>query len=153
MSNNNFYDQPSGNQNLQSNNPYGGAGGTNAPTSYGNTQPQYGYAQPQQQHDGYAPPPGPPPGQAPLGRSDTFKEGDFVPAGERGEQREAMQQFEMNKSGHESKEDRDVATLQQEYPTIDSSLVAALYSDTQDTGATREMLQELVSQNQGGQGS
>lgn len=92
------------------------------------------------------PPPGPPPGQQPK-RAGTFKESDFVPDNERGEQREAMEQFEMNKAGHESQQDRDVAQLQREFPGVDGSLISAIYSDTGSLGPTREMLQELASSN------
>jgi hypothetical protein len=119
--------------------------------------------QQQQQFDGYydappGPPPShqsggqhpPPPGQGPT-RSGTFKESDFVPESQRGEQREAMQQFEMNKAGNESQQDRDVAQLQQEFPGIDGSLIAALYSDAGNMGATKEMLMELATQTQEGQ--
>ena len=62
-----------------------------------------------------------------------------------------MQQFEMNKTGNESQQDRDVAQLQQEFPGIDGSLIAALYSDAGNMGATKEMLMELASQAPGGQ--
>ena len=143
MSNQN-YDESQGHPNFQSNNPYSNSAGTGAQQSY-NTYPQ-------QQQEGYAPPPGPPPGQLPK-RSETFKEADFVPEGERGEQREAMEQFEMSKSGAESQQDRDVAQLQREFPGVDGSLIAALHGDSGSIGATREMLQELASQAQPGQGS
>ncbi|KAK3711533.1 hypothetical protein LTR37_009524 [Vermiconidia calcicola] len=98
----------------------------------------------QQQHQqgGYAAPPGPPPRQQQR-RSATFKETDFVPESERGEQREAMEHFEMTK-GSESQTDRDVAQLQREYPSVDGSLVAAIYSDG-GMGPARETLQELAS--------
>lgn len=94
----------------------------------------------------YQPPSGPPPGTAPR-KAGTFQESDFVPASERGEQREAMEQFEMTRSKPESETDRNVATLQQEYPAIDGSLIAALYGDSNSLAATREMLQEIASQN------
>lgn len=68
---------------------------------------------------------------------------DFVPEAERSEQMETMQQYELSK-GPDSKEDQDVEMLQREFPGVDGSLVAALYGDTKDTGATREMLQELA---------
>lgn len=57
-----------------------------------------------------------------------------------------MQNYEMNKTGNESQQDRDVETLQRQYPGIDSSLIAALYSDAGSLGATKEMLEELASQ-------
>ncbi|KAF2768161.1 hypothetical protein EJ03DRAFT_328532 [Teratosphaeria nubilosa] len=88
------------------------------------------------------PPPGPPPGHA-AKRTDTFKESDFVPADERGEQREALEQFEMNK-GSQSKEDREMEALQREFPNVDGSLIAALYSDAGSFGATKEMLEEIA---------
>ena len=76
-----------------------------------------------------------------------------MPENERGEQREAMEQFEMNKSGNESQTDHDVALLQREFPSVDGSLIAAIYGDNGNLGGTREMLQELASQTEGGQGS
>lgn len=88
----------------------------------------------------YQPPPGLPPR-----RTDTFQDENIVPAEERGEQREAMETFEMNKTKPESEADRAVAALQSEFPAIDGSLIAALFSDSQNVGATREMLQELAS--------
>lgn len=67
-----------------------------------------------------------------------------MPESERGEQREAMQQFEMNHSGApKSQQDRDLEVLQRDFPGMDSSLIAALYSDAGSLGATREMLVEL----------
>jgi hypothetical protein len=71
-----------------------------------------------------------------------------VPAEEQGEQREALEQFEISK-GKESAEDRDVATLQREYPGVDGSLIAALYGDSQSVAATREMLTELAGSQSG----
>lgn len=97
----------------------------------------------------HAAPPGPPPGHA--GTTTTaFREADFVPEEERSEQREAMQQFEINQSGHESQQDRDVALLQTEFPGVDGSLIAAIHADSGDMGATREMLGELAAQAQAG---
>ncbi|KAI7056810.1 hypothetical protein KC352_g44301, partial [Hortaea werneckii] len=73
----------------------------------------------------------------------TFKESDFVPEGERGEQREAMEQFEMGRP--QTNEDRDMEDLQREFPSVDGSLIAALYGDSgKSAGATREMLRELA---------
>lgn len=127
-----------------------------------------------QQDSTYAPPPGPPPNQyqysqpqgepwsqpdnshnnnpypqqqAPIpgiNKSSTFNENDFVPADERGEQREAMEQFEMTNSKPQSTDDRNVETLQQEFPSLDGSLVAAIYMDSKQMGAVREMLGELA---------
>ena len=121
-----------------SNNPWSGSESQNTQTSHGTA--------PAQQQGNFAPPPGPPPGQAPR-RSGTFEETSFVPENERGEQREAMEQFEMSKSGSESQTDRDVAQLQKEYPGVDGSLIAAIYGDS-GMGAARETLQELASQTQ-----
>lgn len=72
-----------------------------------------------------------------------------MPQAERGEQREAMEQFELSHGGHEDQTDRDVATLSQEFPGVDGSLIAALYGDSKSLSATREMLMELA----GSQGS
>ena len=45
-----------------------------------------------------------------------------------------------------------MAQLQEEFPSVDGSLIAALYSDSGNLGATKEMLMELSSQTGGGQG-
>lgn len=156
--------------NLVSNNPYGGGGGggnsmsqQRAAQGYQEGQQnvrgyqdgyeayQDGYQrayQRQQQsmsagNNNYEPPPGPPPR-----RTDTFQEERFVPASERGEQREAMEDYEMRRSKPQSQDERNVAQLQDEFPSVDGSLVAAIYGDTQSLGPAREMLQELNSQNQ-----
>lgn len=165
-----YYNPPQGNSHhFQSNNPFqqsqqeqdawqqqpaGNSPAGMDPAQQGYSQPQ-GYSEPHgHQGQSYDAPPGPPPGQTsghvPSGQAqprhtDTFKESDFVPADERGEQREAMEQFEMSK-GHQSQEDRDMETLQQEFPSIDGSLVAALYSDSKSLSGTREMLSELGGQ-------
>jgi len=143
MSGQGYYDQTQGNQDPHSNNPYSNVGAS------GGQPPSYDPASEQQQQPGgdYTAPPGPPPGQPPK-RSETFKESDFVPEDERGEQREAMQQFEMNQGGQHSQQDDDVEQLQREFPNLDGSLVAAIYGDAGNMGATREMLQELASQTQ-----
>lgn len=148
MSNQGYDQSQEQHQDFQSNNPWASSGTPGESQSYGSAPPQQqqgGYAPPQQHEEGYVPPPGPPPGQQPA-RSATFKETDFVPENERGEQREAMEQFELNKSGNESQTDRDVAQLQQEFPGVDGSLIAAIHSDNGNMGATREMLQELATQ-------
>jgi len=68
----------------------------------------------------------------------------LMPKGQdRSEQMEYFQSYEMNAKATE--DDANQATLQQEFPKIDSSLIAALYSDTKDMGATREALTELAS--------
>jgi hypothetical protein len=92
--------------------------------------------QPQQQYHQPTPNPG-------LTKSPTFNETDFIPASERGEQREAMEQFEISNSKPQSTDDRNVETLQQEFPGLDGSLVAAIYMDSKQMGAVREMLGEL----------
>lgn len=66
-----------------------------------------------------------------------------MPADERGEQREMMEHFEMSNSHAPSTDDRNVETLQKEFPGLDGSLVAAIYGDSKDMGSTREMLNEL----------
>jgi hypothetical protein len=78
-----------------------------------------------------------------LAKAPTFNENDFVPADERGEQREAMEQFEITNSRPQSTDDRNVEALQQEFPALDGSLVAAIYMDSKQMGAVREMLREL----------
>ena len=83
------------------------------------------------------------PQQGGLAKAPTFNENDFVPADERGEQREAMEQFEITNSRPQSTDDRNVETLQQEFPALDGSLVAAIYMDSKQMGAVREMLREL----------
>lgn len=85
---------------------------------------------------GYAPPPGPPPNVTSRAPDETAR---FVPEGERGEQQEALQQFEMAKHQPQSQDDRNIETLTKQFPGIDSALVAAIYSDSQDMGASREM--------------
>lgn len=113
---------------------------------YGQPQTHQPWSQPdqnnpfaQQQHSQY-PHQGPTPG---LAKASTFNENDFVPADERGEQREAMEQFEITNSRPQSTDDRNVETLQQEFPKLDGSLVAAIYMDSKQMGAVREMLREL----------
>ena len=123
---------------------YGNDATENQPLSSGNsnpfsTQQQAAISQPGgQAQSEFAPPPGPPPRKAA-----TFQESDFVPASERGEQREALEQFEISKAGQESQSDRDMASLQREFPKLDGSLIAAIYGDSQSLSATREMLSEL----------
>lgn len=131
MSSQDYYDQSQG---RPTDNTYGSSGAQNTQQS--------------QQQQIYVPPSGPPPGQG--AQAGAFKESDFVPETERGEQREAMEQFEMSKTGNESQTDKDVAQLQREYPAVDGSLIAAIYGDS-GMGAAREILQELASQAQGGQ--
>ena len=56
---------------------------------------------------------------------------------------EAMEQFEITNSRPQSTDDRNVEALQQEFPALDGSLVAAIYMDSKQMGAVREMLREL----------
>jgi hypothetical protein len=111
------------------------------PWSQQNTTEQYNPYAPQQQQNLYQD--APIPGLAPRAKSSTFNESDFVPADERGEQREAMEQYEITNSRPQSMDDRNVETLQQEFPGLDGSLVAAIYMDSKQMGAVREMLGEL----------
>jgi hypothetical protein len=62
---------------------------------------------------------------------------------ERSEQLETMQNYEAR--APQSEDDKNQATLQKEFPNIDSSLIAAIYSDNKNVAETREMLQELGS--------
>ena len=64
-----------------------------------------------------------------------------IPPEERSEQMEYLQSYEESKPA--SEDDRNQATLQKEFPNIDSSLIAAIYGDSKSLSATREMLQEL----------
>lgn len=105
----------------------------------GQTQQQPWSQQPhQQQSQDY-----PTPGLPPRTQTSTFNESDFIPASERGEQREAMEQFEITNSRPQSTDDRNIETLQGEFPGLDGSLVAAIYMDSKQMGAVREMLGEL----------
>jgi len=65
----------------------------------------------------------------------------FAQQEDRGEQYEHMQAYEATAA--QSDDDKNRAQLEKEFPDIDGSLIAALYSDTKDLSATREMLQEL----------
>lgn len=68
---------------------------------------------------------------------------DFaLPQGaERAEQVETLQSYEA--SVPQDEDDKNVATLQKEFPKMDGSLIAALYGDSKSLSATREMLMEL----------
>lgn len=134
MSSQDYYRPPQGPYHLASNNPY--AQSQHEQHAW-QSQPSSGSPPQVPQSSEPAPPPGPPPP-----RSDVFQESDFVPESERGEQREAMEQFEISK-GQQTQEERDMEVLQREFPHVDSSLIAALYSDCQSLGGAREMLQEL----------
>lgn len=152
MSNQGYYDQSQNHPSDPTHNPWSNQQGTGNLIDLGGEQQQHnapGYPpqhQQQPQDGGYAPPPGPPPGQLPK-RTGTFEETDFIPEHERGEQREAMQQYEMNQTGNESQQDRDVAELQRLFPNVDGSLIAAIHADSGgNMGATKEVLSELASQ-------
>lgn len=70
-----------------------------------------------------------------------FDDSPNVPPEERSEQVEYLQSYENSKPATE--DDTNQATLQREFPNIDSSLIAAIYGDSKSLSATREMLQEL----------
>ena len=70
-----------------------------------------------------------------------FDDSPNVPPEERSEQMEYLQSYENSKP--ETEDDTNQATLQREFPNIDSSLIAAIYGDSKSLSATREMLQEL----------
>jgi len=79
-----------------------------------------------------------PTGHQPPRRTDT----DLLPQGsERTEQIETMQAYGAGKE--QSTEDKDQETLAREFPKIDSTLIAAIYNDSKNLGATREMLYAL----------
>merc|ERR1712178_377343 len=137
MSSNNYYNAPSGGSNIP---PYPQGQQGHAPAGMQQYQGQGLQQAYPDQSQYYQPPPGPPPGHGqqhpgggdfapgdiqPPRRTGTFKESDFVPESERGEQREAMEQFEMGRP--QSNEDRDMEDLQREFPSVDGSLIAALY--------------------------
>jgi len=68
----------------------------------------------------------------------------LLPTGQdRSEQMETMQSYEMSRP--QTEDDRAQAELQREFPNMDSSLIAAIWSDNKDMGAAREMLQHLSS--------
>lgn len=52
-----------------------------------------------------------------------------------------MQSYEA--AGRKDDDDRNVEILQREFPSIDGSLIAAIYGDSKSLSATREMLGEL----------
>ena len=60
---------------------------------------------------------------------------------ERSEQVEVMQNYESQVTA--SEDDMNQAKLENEFPGIDASLIAAIYGDSKDLATTREMLQEL----------
>lgn len=139
---------------MSSNNPWQSATSQGNPYTTPGEQPAQGQQQQQQpyntntgaaqgyydsnQNQQFSAPPGPPPSQG-VRRSDTDNLLTSQP--DRAEQIEHMQNFEA--SAPQTQEDKDQAQLAKEFPDVDSSLIAALYSDTKDLSATREMLQEL----------
>jgi len=67
-----------------------------------------------------------------------------LPTGQdRSEQMEYMQSYEMNRP--QTEDDKSQEQLAREFPNIDSSLIAAIWSDNKDMSAAREMLQHLSS--------
>jgi uncharacterized repeat protein (TIGR03833 family) len=70
-----------------------------------------------------------------------FDDSPNVRPEERSEQMEYLQSYENSKPATE--DDTNQATLQREFPNIDSSLIAAIYGDSKSLSTTREMLQEL----------
>ncbi len=127
---------------------------------WGEQQPLQSQGQPQDQSQSanyYEAPPNPPPShqhqqyqeqqqqpqsfQAPN-RTPTQNE-QYLPQGqERSEQVETMQNYESR--APQSQEDKDQAQLQKEFPSVDGSLIAALYGDSKNLAETREMLEELA---------
>jgi hypothetical protein len=80
-------------------------------------------------------------GSNPIRHSDT----DLLPQGqERSEQLEHFQNYEAQAKVDEDTQNQ--AILEKEFPTIDGSLIAAIYGDSKSLSATREMLQELSSE-------
>lgn len=68
---------------------------------------------------------------------------ELLPQGEqRVEQIETLQSYEA--SAPRTQDDINQATLQKEFPSVDGSLIAALYGDSKNIGEVRETLQELA---------
>lgn len=76
----------------------------------------------------------------PLHRADTDEL--LASQEDRAEQVEHLQAYEA--TANESQDDRNRAQLEKEFPNVDGSLIAALYSDNKDLSETRELLQELA---------
>ncbi|KEF61208.1 uncharacterized protein A1O9_02773 [Exophiala aquamarina CBS 119918] len=141
---------------MSSNNPWADAPSQGSPHNAGQqsqqSQGQRFYSnynqnptdQPQQQQyhqGGYSAPQGPPPSQG-IRRSNTDQL--LAQEGDRAAQVEHMQQYEAN--APQSEDDRHQAELQKQFPTIDSSLIAAIYNERKpDMAEIRELLQELGS--------
>jgi hypothetical protein len=135
-----YQNQTSSNQNPT--NPSAPGGGANQgyyqqSSNQQQQQPQYqqqNYQQQGYQHSN-------PLGSNPIRRSDT----DLLPQGqERSEQMEHFQNYEAQAKVDEDSQNQ--AILEKEFPTIDGSLIAAIYGDSKSLSATREMLQELSSE-------
>jgi hypothetical protein len=125
-----YQNQPSSNQNPSA--PAGANQGYYQQSS--NQQQQRQYQQGGYQHSN-------PLGSNPIRRSDS----DLLPKGqERSEQMEHFQSYEARAKVDEDSQNQ--ATLEKEFPTIDGSLIAAIYGDSKSLSATREMLQELSSE-------
>jgi uncharacterized repeat protein (TIGR03833 family) len=100
-----------------------------AHTTFPSGHPSAHSPHPQPHHTHYRP-------QAPI-RDDS----PHIPPEERSEQVEYLQSYEDSRP--ESQDDRNQAMLQREFPSIDSSLIAAIYGDSKSLSATRKMLEEL----------
>lgn len=149
-------------KNMSSNNPWADAPSQGSPYNTQQSQDQRFYANynqnpsdpqqqqqqqqqhanrphPQQQQGGFSAPQGPPPSQG-IRRSDTDQM--LAQEGDRAAQVEHMQQYEAN--APQSEDDRNQAELQRQFPSIDSSLIAAIYNERKpDMAEIRELLQEL----------
>lgn len=119
----NAYQPPTSNSN-----PWSDAPSSNPPLPA--RHPNHNFSQMQSQHDSSFTPPQ---------RRDT--DDLLASQPDRAEQVEHLQAYEA--TANQSQEDRDRAQLEKEFPDVDGSLIAALYGDTKDLSATREMLQEL----------
>lgn len=93
-------------------------------------QPQYP-PYPQQNQPPYAPP------------QRTGTDAGLPTGQDRTEQMETFQAYEASKP--QSQEDQVQETLQKEFPSLDSSLIMAIWNDSKDLSQTRELLQELTS--------
>ncbi|KAF2821694.1 hypothetical protein CC86DRAFT_373512 [Ophiobolus disseminans] len=103
-----------------------------------NYQPQHNSSVPAQfhQYQGEEVPPSLPPRRTATDLA--------LPTGQdRSHQIEVMQSYEA--AGRKDEHDHNVELLQREFPTIDGSLIAAIYGDSQSLSATREMLGALES--------
>jgi hypothetical protein len=140
MSNQQYYGGSAPNQQA-------GGYGQNPNQQHNASQQQYGSAPnaPYNQqsnapaHQQYNAPSGAPAGHRPPQRQGTDA---GLPQGqERSEQLEYMQNYQSH--APKTTADQDQETLRKEFPGIDSSLIAALYADSDSLSATREMLHEL----------